>query len=149
MRQMASNIFLKGYQWPFDPQRIENLQSSLVDVLVFNETRQERRVFMDFLRNPVGWAGMKEFDLDDLELEARMYLDYAGATQARPIERLAHINPLAIEIYAEHGIDLWREPLEIAVCAQHNNGGFAVNKWWESNIRAHLRYRRNGRHARR
>ena len=27
------------------------------------------------------------------------------------------------------------EPLEIAVCAQHNNGGFAVNKWWESNIR--------------
>jgi succinate dehydrogenase/fumarate reductase flavoprotein subunit len=134
MRQMASNIFLKGYQWPFDPQRIENLQSSLIDVLVFNETRQGRRVCMDFLQNPVGRADMKEFDLDDLELEARMYLSSTGATQSRPIERLAHMNPLAIEIYAEHGIDLWREPLEIAVCAQHNNGGFAVNKWWESNI---------------
>jgi succinate dehydrogenase/fumarate reductase flavoprotein subunit len=27
-----------------------------------------------------------------------------------------------------------KEPLEIAVCAQHNNGGFAVNHWWESSI---------------
>ena len=27
--RMATAIFLKGYQWPFDPQRIENFQSSL------------------------------------------------------------------------------------------------------------------------
>jgi aspartate oxidase len=39
-----------------------------------------------------------------------------------------------VEIYKENGIDLHKEPLEIAVCAQHNNGGFAVNKWWESSI---------------
>ena len=134
MRQMAGNIFMKGYQWPFDPQRIENLQSSLIDVLVFNENRQGRRVFMDFLRNPVGRADMEPFDLEDLDLEARMYLLYTGALQARPIDRLKHMNPLAIDIYAEHGIDLWSEPLEIAVCAQHNNGGFGVNKWWESNV---------------
>ena len=44
------------------------------------------------------------------------------------------MNPPAVEIYQEHGIDLHKEPLEIAVCAQHNNGGFAVNKWWESSI---------------
>jgi len=134
MRQMASNIFLKGYQWPFDPQKIENLRSSLIDVLVFNETRQGRRVFMDFLHNPVGRPDMDEFDLDDLEIEARMYLQYTGATQTHPIDRLGHMNPPAIDVYAEHGIALWHEPLEIAVCAQHNNGGFAVNKWWESNI---------------
>ena len=54
MSKMATDIFLKGYQWPFDPQRIENLQSSLIDILVFNETQQGRRVFMDFLHNPVG-----------------------------------------------------------------------------------------------
>ena len=155
MREMASKIFLKGYQWPFDPQRIENFQSSLVDVLVFNETRQGRRVFMDFLRNPQGSSGpgdcpnfragengtvpfspvrMEPFDLEDLELEARMYLLFTGATQERPIDRLKHMNPLAIDVYAEHDIDLWSEPLEIAVCAQHNNGGFAVNKWWESTV---------------
>ena len=135
MGKMATDIFLKGYQWPFDPQRIENHQSSLIDVLVFNETRQGRRVFMDFRKNPVGNATMKPFDPDDLEPEAHDYLQAAGAFQATPIERLAHMNPPAIEIYCEHGIDLYAEPLEIAVCAQHNNGGFAVNSWWESNIR--------------
>ena len=134
MSQMATNIFLKGYQWPFDPQRIENLQSSLIDILVFNETQKGRRVFMDFLQNPVGSDSMDEFDIDELEPEAAEYLKKAGALQKTPIERLAHMNPPAIDIYKENGIDLYSEPLEIAVCAQHNNGGFAVNKWWQSNI---------------
>ncbi|MHC4655276.1 MAG: oxidoreductase, partial [Planctomycetota bacterium] len=62
------------------------------------------------------------------------YLKKTGALQDIPIERLAGMNPLAIEIYTENGIDLYSEPLEIAVCAQHNNGGFAVDKWWQSNI---------------
>jgi succinate dehydrogenase/fumarate reductase flavoprotein subunit len=134
MSKMATNIFLKGYQWPFDPQRIENLQSSLVDILVFNETQKGRRVYMDFLQNPIGNDSMDEFDIDALEPEAKEYVQKAGALQDTPIERLAHMNPLAIEIYKENGIDLYSEPLEIAVCAQHNNGGFAVDKWWRSNI---------------
>ncbi|MEJ2700818.1 MAG: FAD-binding protein [Sedimentisphaerales bacterium] len=134
MSKMATNIFLKGYQWPFDPQKIENLQSSLIDILVFNETQKGRRVYMDFLHNPVGSDSMEEFDIDKLEPEAKEYLKKAGALQKTPIERLAHMNPPAIEIYKENGIDLYSEPLEIAVCAQHNNGGFAVNKWWQSNI---------------
>ncbi|GAJ11184.1 unnamed protein product, partial [marine sediment metagenome] len=62
------------------------------------------------------------------------YLKKTGAFQDTPIKRLFAMNPLAIEIYKENGIDLYSEPLEIAVCAQHNNGGFAVNKWWQSNI---------------
>lgn len=135
MSKMATNIFLKGYQWPFDPQRIENLQSSLVDVIVFNETQKGRRVFMDFLHNPVGCEGMEPFSLDDLEPEAIDYLKATGAMQKLPIERLEHMNPPAIDIYRENDIDLYSEPLEIAVCAQHNNGGFGVNKWWQSNIR--------------
>ena len=134
MSKMATNIFLKGYQWPFDPQRIGNLQSSLVDVIVFSETHKGRRVFMDFLHNPIGNDSMKEFCIDDLEPEALEYLKATGATQRLPIERLEHMNRPAIDIYREHDIDLYCEPLEIAVCAQHNNGGFAINKWWESNI---------------
>jgi succinate dehydrogenase/fumarate reductase flavoprotein subunit len=134
MSKMATDIFLKGYQWPFDPQRIENFQSSLVDVLVFNQTQKGRRVFMDFRRNPIGSGEMKPFNIKDLEPEAYDYLAKAGAFQATPIQRLAHMNPLAIDIYREHGINLYKEPLEIAVCAQHNNGGFAINKWWESSL---------------
>jgi succinate dehydrogenase/fumarate reductase flavoprotein subunit len=133
MKTMATAIFLKGYQWPFDPQRIENLQSSLIDVLAFNERQKGRRVFLDYRQNPTG-TGMSPFNIDELEPEAFEYLRDAGALQRTPIERLAHMNPLAVEIYRENGIDLYREPLEIAVCAQHNNGGFAVNKWWESSV---------------
>lgn len=132
--KMATNIFLKGYHWPFDPHRIENFQSSLIDMLVFSETQKGRRVFMDFLRNPIGNRSMKSFDIDGLKTEAIQYLKKAGALQKTPIERLRHMNPLAIEIYKENGIDLYSEPLEIAVCAQHNNGGFAVDRWWQSNI---------------
>ncbi len=134
MSKMATDIFLKGYQWPFDPQKIENLQSSLIDILVFNETQKARRVYMDFLKNPIGNDSMEKFDIDKLEPEAKEYLQKVGALQKTPIERLAHMNIPAIEIYKENGIDLYSEPLEIAVCAQHNNGGFAVNHWWQSNI---------------
>ena len=140
MSKMATNIFLKGYQWPFDPQRIENRQSSLIDLLVFNETQKGRRVFLDFLHNPVGPRGAvgsdstETFNIEALEPEAYQYLKRAGALQDIPIDRLFAMNPPAIEIYKQNGIDLYSEPLEIAVCAQHNNGGFAVNKWWESNI---------------
>jgi len=143
MPTMATNIFLKGYQWPFDAQRIVNRQSSLIDMAVHQETVvRGRRVWMDFLRNPVGpsagagrgAAGWDQFAIDALGAEALQYLRKTGALQPTPIERLGHMNPPAIEIFAERGIDLASEPLEIAVCAQHMNGGFAVNTWWESNV---------------
>jgi len=44
------------------------------------------------------------------------------------------MNTPAVELYRDHGIDLERGRLEIAVCAQHNNGGLAANTWWESNL---------------
>ena len=135
MRAMATNIFLKGYQWPFDAQRITDQQSSLIDMAVHQETVvRSRRVWMDFLRNPAGAAGWDEFEIGALAPEAQEYLRKAGATQAVPIERLAHMNGPAIDIYAENGIDLQGEPLEIALCAQHMNGGFAVDKWWHSSV---------------
>src|SRR5665647_1052865 len=49
-----------------------------------------------------------------------------------PIKRLSHMNPGAVELYKIHNIDLRNEPLEVAVCAQHNNGGLAGNIWYES-----------------
>jgi succinate dehydrogenase/fumarate reductase flavoprotein subunit len=134
MRAMATNIFLKGYQWPFDPQRAV-AGSSLVDLAVYNEeVVRGRRVFMDFRVNPRPASGWKPFSLAELGDEARIYLERSGATQATPIERLDKMNRPSIELYRELGKDIAREPLEVAVCAQHNNGGFAVNIWWESNI---------------
>ena len=134
MRRMASAIFLKGYQWPFDPQRVCDHQSSLIDLLVHKEVSNGRRVFLDFSENPRKNNGFDDFDIYQLEEEAKNYLSDNGAIQSLPIERLLHMNPQAIDLYKENGIDLYNEPLEIAVCAQHNNGGFAVNKWWQSSI---------------
>jgi succinate dehydrogenase/fumarate reductase flavoprotein subunit len=128
--EMNSMVFLKGYQWPFDSRKIAG-GSSLIDVLVYIETVVKgRRVFLDYRE-----AGA-DFSFDDLSPEALTYLTKSGALRATPLARLQAMNPAAIELYREHAIDLAREPLEIAVCAQHNNGGLAANHWWESvNIR--------------
>ncbi len=134
--RLATAIFLKGYQWPFDPTKIANYGSSLIDVLVFEETvNRGRRVFLDFRRNPGRDRKLQGFTFKQLGPEARAYLEKSGATLPTPIERLARMNPPAIAIYRSHGIDLSAEPLEIALCAQHNNGGLKGNIWWESNIR--------------
>jgi succinate dehydrogenase/fumarate reductase flavoprotein subunit len=132
--RLTTAIFFKGYQWPFDPRKVAGCGSSLVDILVHRETVVlGRRVWLDFRRNPRGAAD--SFSFDALAPEARTYLEKSGALLPLPIDRLLKMNPPAVEIYRRHGIDLSAEPLEIAVCAQHNNGGLAGNIWWESNIR--------------
>jgi len=130
--KMNSMVFLKGYQWPFDSKKIIG-GSSIVDILVYIETALKgRRVFLDFRSNPEG------FDFQALEKEAYEYLEKSKAFQKTPIERLAHMNPGAIGLYKDHGIDITKEMLEVAVCAQHNNGGLAGNHWWESTNIKHL-----------
>ena len=128
--EMLSKLFLKGYQWPFDVKKIEG-GSSIIDVLVYLERCKGRRVWLDFRRNPCG----DEIDYSQLDAEAREYLTHAGACFGTPIERLRHMNAPAVEFYREHGVDLETQPLEIALCAQHNNGGLEVDCWWQTNIK--------------
>ena len=64
----------------------------------------------------------------------RAYLGTAGADQAMPIDRLRHMNPLAIELYRRYKIDIAAEPLEFAVNNQHMNGGIAVDTWGRSSL---------------
>lgn len=137
-KQLLTAIFRKGYQWPFDTRKIEGYGSSLIDLLVYQETViKGRRVFMDFRRNPSPLGGREDFRPDFLAPEPYEYLQKSGALQFTPWQRLEEMNPMALELYRQNGIDLTREPLEIAVCAQHHNGGIKGNIWWESSI-AHL-----------
>jgi succinate dehydrogenase/fumarate reductase flavoprotein subunit len=130
--EMNSMVFLKGYQWPFDSRKITG-GSSIVDILVYIETvLKGRRVFLDFRENPQG------FRFEELSPEALQYLTNSRALLETPIERLEKMNPGAIDLYKDHGISIRKEPLEIAVCAQHNNGGLAGNLWWESTTVKHL-----------
>ena len=126
--EMLGRIFLKGYQWPFDAQKAEG--SSKIDLLVQKECAKGRRVFLDFRRNPSGMGS--GFGL--IPEEAKKYLEHSGALLLTPYQRLQKLNPAAIGLYREHGIDLSNEMLEIAVCAQHQNGGADVDVNWQTSV---------------
>lgn len=133
-RSLLKAIFLKGYQWPFDPGRVINQGSSMIDILVHKEISDKgRMVFLDFSKNP-SWYKGEIFSPDNFDSEVSEFLRNSNATQNTPFERLHSLNFPAIKLYKEHGIDLASEPLQIAVCAQHNNGGLKANIWWESDL---------------
>ena len=123
--EMYDMIFLKGYQWPFAAGHVPG--SSLVDIFTYVETVERgRRVYLDYRSDPA------DFDFSELSAETREYLTKSGALGKTPLERLKKLNEPAIALYAEHNIDLSKEMLEVAVFAQHNNGGLAADIWWES-----------------
>ena len=134
--QLLTAIFLKGYQWPFDPRKAADQGSSLIDLLVYQETvLRGRRVYLDYMHNPSCMEKKGCLTFEHLVGEAREYLENCGGLLESPFARLQYINPSAIEVYSSHQIDISKEYLEIAVCAQHNNGGIAGNQWWETSIR--------------
>ena len=125
--EMYSKVFLKGYQWPFDSAKAEG--SSEIDLLVFKELEKGNRVYLDYTKNPDG------FDFDELSDEAKKYLTDADSIADTPIERLMKLNPKAVQLYADHGIDLASEPLEISISAQHNNGGIRTDINSETSVK--------------
>ena len=127
---MLSKLFLKGYQWPFDVRKVAD-GSSIIDILVYLETCKGRKVYLDYRTNPADG----EFSYDDLLPEAHEYLTRAGACFGTPIERLAQMNQPAIDFYRDKGVDLYTQPLEIALCAQHNNGGIGIDCWWQTDVK--------------
>jgi succinate dehydrogenase / fumarate reductase, flavoprotein subunit len=133
-QELASNIFRKGYQWPFHATRMLEFGSSLLDVAVFRESQAGRKVFMDFNRNPLPVPGDTEFSLDRLDDDVRTYLAKGGALLPEPIDRLRKMNPLSIELYKRYKYDITRDPLEFAINNQHMNGGLAVDTWGTTNL---------------
>jgi succinate dehydrogenase/fumarate reductase flavoprotein subunit len=127
-REVAGNVFRKGYQWPFHASRMLDYGSSLVDLAIHHESRLGRTVCLDFRRNA------QDFRLDDLDQDAHRYLADNEALLPTPIERLCRMNPLAIELYRMHGSDLAKAPLPFNVNNQHLNGGVAVDIWGQSSL---------------
>ena len=83
---LLSMVFLKGYQWPFDVNKIFG-GSSVIDLLVYQETVVKgRRVFLDYRINPGKLGEKEELPYGALIPEARDYLKQAGACFGTPIE---------------------------------------------------------------
>ncbi|MBR3998691.1 MAG: FAD-binding protein, partial [Clostridia bacterium] len=135
--ELAEAVFLKGYEWPFDPSKIRSSpehrgsRSSEVDIAVYREVTQGRRVYLDFRRNPsvIDENGLNASGVGDTAYE---YLKNCNALGDTPIVRLRQMNERAYRLYLDHGIDLEGEMLEISVCAQHLNGGLSVTIDYES-----------------
>ena len=129
--ECLSMVFKKGYEWPFDCRKVIG-GSSIIDLLVYRENKLlGRRVFLDFRSNPYGMTDLPYGGLKD---EAREYLENAGACFGTPIERLLHMNAPAVDLYKSKGVDITKEMLEIALCAQHNNGGMDIDMWWQTGV---------------
>ena len=128
--KMLSTIFLKGYQWPFDVEKIYE-GSSIIDLLVYQETIvRGRRVFLDFRQN----SKNEKIEFEKLDKEAYEYLKNAKALFGTPIERLMKMNQPAVQFYKDHSVNLRDSCLEIKICAQHNNGGLSTDSYWQTNI---------------
>ncbi len=129
--QALSMVFLKGYQWPFDSSKVM-AGSSVIDLLVYREqVLRGRKVYLDYRTNPFG---LEQIDFSRLSEEAFGYLQKAGGCFGTPIARLQHMNQPAVALYRDKGVDLERQLLPISLCAQHNNGGIAVDLWWQTDI---------------
>lgn len=133
-QELASNVFRKGYQWPFHATRTLEFGSSLVDMAIAKEQTLGRKVFMDFQRNPAPVPGDLLFSLSRLDDDVRAYLENNDALAALPIERLRQMNPLSISLYKMHGNDLETTPLQFAMNNQHMNGGIEVDVWGQTSL---------------
>ncbi|EMP5336909.1 FAD-binding protein [Citrobacter freundii] len=133
-QELASNVFRKGYQWPFHATRTLNFGSSLVDMAIAREQQKGRKIYMDFLRNPEAVPGDLPFGLNRLDQDVYDYLKNNNALAELPIERLRLMNPLSISLYKMHGNDLETSPLEFAMNNQHMNGGIEVDVWGQTSL---------------
>jgi succinate dehydrogenase/fumarate reductase flavoprotein subunit len=126
-------VFEKGSSWPVSLEK----KTHLIDVAVFKEIAQGHRVFLDYNINPEGFRFQ---DLDPMwrgryEKEVKSRID-PGHRTASPFLRLSEINPDVIDWLKVHGIDLRRgDPIEIAPCVQHFQGGVKIRRKGESSLK--------------
>ncbi len=132
-KQIASAVFLKGEHWPFSTTRLQALGPSIIDIAVHKEIAAGRRVFVNFSQNIKG-QDIGQFNISQLDPQAREFLEKTGTVQFSPYDRLRHLDPTCIDALLDFKVDL-REPQEVMLCAEDTFGGIAVNLWWETNVR--------------
>lgn len=101
----------KGAEWSFDAKKARSDGSSLIDLLVYQEIRKGRHVFMDYRVNPRG-------------LEA----------QDLPYQRLRKLSEAVWKMLLKAGIDLSRTAVEVAPEIRSYHGGLWADEHFESNI---------------
>ena len=119
-------LFRKGASWPVSLEH----DTHVIDVAVYREIMNGRRVFLDYARNPEGFrfgllndANRARY-MREVEKEAS-----EAARDASPFARLSEINPKTIRWFRDRGIDIAAgDRIEIGVCAQHFQGGIRIDR---------------------
>lgn len=126
-------IFRKGATWPVSYEH----DTRIIDIAVYKEQKKGRKVYLDYSQNPQGFTYQ--------QLETALKERYRGeikneiSLQEReesPLERLQEINPDSVSWLERHGINInGGEMVEVAVCAQHFQGGIKINDRGETAVR--------------
>ncbi len=125
-------VFRKGYTWPVSYEHDTNI----LDIAVYKELLSGERVYLDYSKNPEGF----DFNHLDAELQAQYKTETKedigiSARQGNPLNRLKEINPEAVEWLNKRGVNLdYGDRIEIAICAQHFQGGIKINSRGETAV---------------
>ena len=126
-------VFEKGASWPVSCEH----PSSQIDIAVFKETMRDKRVYLDFSKNPRGFF----FNLLKAENRDRYVSEINNPISdeqrnSSPLARLREINPDSIQWLKDNGINLEKgEMIEIAESAQHFQGGVKIRDKGDTDIK--------------
>ena len=102
----------KANEWSLDIKKARKDGSSILDLLIHQEIRKGRHVFMDYRVNPRGY--------DD---------------EKKPYERLMELSPEAYGLLIEKGVDPKKSAVEVGIEVRTFLGGLKTDAHFESNIR--------------
>ena len=134
-QELASNVFRKGYQWPFHATRMLDFGSSLVDLAIIKE-KQARGAKCSWTSTAIRFPFRATPTLTSTG-SIRMCGPILGTPERSWKSRstgCSKMNPLSIELYKRYKYDITRDPLEFAVNNQHMNGGLAVDAWGATSL---------------
>ena len=133
LNEIYLTLFQKGASWPVSFEH----KSCLIDIAVFKELREGRKVYLDYSYNPqdLKWEGLtkvvkwyKKAKGVDLLKEEKL--------KASPLSRLRKINPEAVSWLQERGINLAKGvKVEIAPAAQHFQGGVKMGEKGQTTLK--------------
>ena len=126
LNEIYLTLFQKGASWPVSFEH----KSHLIDIAVFKELTEGRKVYLDYSYN------LQDLKWEELPKVAEWYKKVKGTDlskeeklKASPLLRLKRINLEAVSWLQERGIHLGDgDKIEIAPAAQHFQGGVKIGE---------------------
>ena len=132
VEEIYSVLFRKGASWPVSFEEA----SHIIDIAVYSEMAGGHTVYLDYSKNPRGFAAGKLNPQLWSRYTNMAHLNFAEPPLAdSPLERLKAINAPSVEWLRERDIDLeGGDRIELAPAIQHFQGGIKINTRAETTV---------------